>query len=68
MADILIIDPCMLLFVDETGFRQQNSIRTYGYSMRGMRAEDYQLKLYRESVYKCNRHYVSSWNGRYICD
>ena len=40
----------MFLLVDESGFRQRNYIRNYGYSLRGMRAEDHQLKLERASV------------------
>ena len=50
VADISIFDPRMFLWVDESGFRQRNSIRNYGYSLRGMRAEDHQLKLGRASV------------------
>ena len=45
MAEISLFDPCTLVWVDESGFRQRNSIRAYGYSLRGLRAEDHQLKL-----------------------
>ena len=50
IADISIFDPRMFLWTDESGFRQRNSIRRYGYSLRGMQAEDHQLKLGRASV------------------
>ena len=43
MADISNFDASMLVWVDETGFRLKNSDRAYGYSLRGMRATDYQL-------------------------
>ena len=33
IADISIFDPHMCLWVDESGFRQRNSIRNYGYSL-----------------------------------
>ena len=53
IADMSIFDPHMFLWVDESGFRQRNSIRSYGYSLRGMRAEDHQLKLGRTSITYC---------------
>ena len=45
MAEISLFDPCTLVWVDESGFRQRNSIRAYRYSLQGLRAEDHQLKL-----------------------
>ena len=50
IADVSIFDPHMFWWVDESGFRQRNSIRKYGYSLRGMRAEDHQLKLGRACI------------------
>ncbi len=50
MAEISIFNPSMLVWVDETGFRRRNSIRAYGYSMRGMRATDYQLRVGNKSI------------------
>ena len=50
MSDISIFDPNMIVWVDETGFRHTNSIRSYGYSLRGMRAEDHHLKLGKVSI------------------
>ena len=50
MADISNFDASMLVWVDETGFRLKNSVRAYGYSLRGMRATDYQLRVGNRSV------------------
>lgn len=50
MAEISVFNPSMLVWVDETGFRRRNSIRTYGYSLRGMRATDYQLSVGQKSI------------------
>lgn len=50
MSEISIFDPHTLVWIDESGFRQRNSIRNYGYSLRGMRAEDQHLKLGRLSI------------------
>lgn len=36
---------CTLVWVDESGFQQRNSIRAYDYSLRGLRAEDHQFKV-----------------------
>ena len=35
ISDISMYSPDMLVFVDETGADRRNSIRKYGYSMRG---------------------------------
>ena len=45
MAEISVFEPHMLVWVDETGSDQRNSIPTYGYSLRGMRAVRHQLKV-----------------------
>ena len=45
MAEVSIFDPAMLVWVDETGFRCRNSIRAYGYSLRGMHPTDHQLRV-----------------------
>ena len=50
MAEISIFDPNMLVWVDETGFRLRNSVRAYGYSLRGMRASDYQMRVGQKSI------------------
>lgn len=50
MSNISLFDPITLIWVDESGFQQRNSIRNYGYSLRGMRAEDHQLKLGKLSI------------------
>ena len=44
MAEISLFDPAMIVWVDESGFNRRNTIRAYGYSLRGMRAIDHQLK------------------------
>ena len=38
MAEISMYDPDMLIWIDETGSARRNSIRKYGYSLRGMPA------------------------------
>ena len=40
----------MLVWVDETVFQRRNSIRAYGYSLRGMRATNYQLTIGRKHI------------------
>ena len=47
MAEISIFSPSMLIWVDE---RQRAAIRAYGYSLRGMRACDHQLRTGRKSI------------------
>lgn len=44
MAEISLFDPAMIVWVDESGFNHRNTISAYGYSLRGMRAIDHQLK------------------------
>ena len=36
MAMTSIFDASMLVWVDETGLRRRNSIRAYGYSLKGV--------------------------------
>ena len=43
MAEISIYDPTMLLWIDESGFDNRNSVRKFGYSLRGMRPVDHRL-------------------------
>ena len=50
MTEVSIFDPAMLVWVDETGFRCRNSIRAYGYSLRGMRATDHQLRVGQKNI------------------
>ena len=45
MAEISIFDPQMLVWVDETGSARRNSVRTYGYSLKGIRAVSHQLRV-----------------------
>ena len=35
----------MLVWVDEMGSDRRNAIRSYGYSLRGMRAQSYQFRV-----------------------
>ena len=43
MADISIYDPSMLMWMDETGCDKRNTIRKYGYSIRGRPVCDQRL-------------------------
>ena len=43
MAEISIYDPSMFLWIDESGFDNRNSIRKFGYSLRGMHPVDHRL-------------------------
>ena len=53
-------DPCTLVWVDESGFQQRNSIRAYGYSLQGLRAEDHQLKVGKSRI---NAIGIMSYHG-----
>ena len=44
MAEISIFDPDMLVWVDESGFNRKNTIRAYGYGIRGLPAKDQRLR------------------------
>ena len=43
MAEVSMYHPDMFIWIDETGSDQRNSIRSYGYSLRGMRAIGHDL-------------------------
>ena len=43
MADISIYDPQMLVWLDETGCDRRNTLRKYGYSLRGIPVCDHRL-------------------------
>ena len=43
MAEISMYDPSMLIWLDETGCDGRNTIRKYGYSLRGMPLTDHRL-------------------------
>ena len=43
MSEISIYDPAMLVWVDETGCDRQNSMRKFGYSVRGIPPRDHRL-------------------------
>ena len=45
MSDISVLDPDMLIWIDETGSDRQNSIRTFGYSLRGTRPHTHVLRV-----------------------
>lgn len=45
MAEISMYDPSMLVWVDETGCDRRNSMRKYGYSVRGLPPRQYQLLI-----------------------
>ena len=46
MAEISMYDPSMLVWIDETGCDRRNSLRRYGYSIRGMPPRDYRLLIH----------------------
>ena len=45
MAEISLFHPDMLIWIDETGSDRRNSIQKYGYSLRGMPAQVFQLRV-----------------------
>lgn len=45
MAEIAMYDPSMLVWIDETGCDRRNSLRRYGYSIRGMPPRDHRLLI-----------------------
>ena len=50
MADISVFHPEMLVFVDETGSERKNSIRRYGYGLRGMTPVQHQLFVHGKRI------------------
>ena len=50
VADISIFDPSMLMFVDETGCEQRNSIRRYGYGLRGITPVQHQIFVHGKRI------------------
>ena len=45
MAEISMFNPEMIIWVDETGSAQRNSVRSYGYNLKGMRAVSHELRV-----------------------
>ena len=45
MAEVSNFDPNMLIWIDETGSDRRNEIRKYGYSLKGMPACSYLLRI-----------------------
>lgn len=43
MSEIAIYDPAMFLWIDETGCDRRNSMRKYGYSLKGVPPRDHRL-------------------------
>lgn len=43
MADILVYDPAMPIWIDETGCDRRDTIRKYGYSIRGLPLSDHRI-------------------------
>ena len=68
MAEISVFDPSMLVWVDETGFRQRASIRAYGYSLRGMRACDHQLRVGQKAINAIGVVSMEGVNDIYLSD
>ena len=45
MNEMEAFDPHMLVFVEDTGCEQRNSVRQYGYGLRGMTPVQHQIKV-----------------------
>lgn len=45
MAEISMFEPEMIIWVDETGSSRRNAVRSYGYSLKGMRAVSHKLSV-----------------------
>ena len=45
MSEISAFHPDMLIWIDETGSDRRNSIRSFGYSLRGIRPRTYVLRI-----------------------
>ena len=50
IAEISAFHPDMLVFIDETGSERRNSIRQYGYGLRGITPVLYQLSVYGKRI------------------
>ena len=40
-----ILDPSMIIWIDEIGSDRRNALRNYGYGIRGIPPPDYSLRL-----------------------
>ena len=49
-CDVTLYEPHMLVFIDETGFDRRNSLRRYGYSVRGMVPQCHRLLVRGERI------------------
>ena len=45
MAEISLFEPEMIIWVDETVSARRNAVRSYGYSLKGMRAVSHELRV-----------------------
>ena len=45
MAEISMFDPAMFVWIDETGCDRRNSMRKYGYSIRGLPPREYRVLI-----------------------
>ena len=45
MAEMVALNPQMLIWIDETGCERRNLIRKFGYSLRGAPPQDFALKV-----------------------
>ena len=45
MAEMSMFDPQMIIWVDETGSAWRNSVRSYGYGLRGMHTISHELRV-----------------------
>ena len=50
MAEIEAFDPDMLVFLDETDCEKRNSIRQFGYGLRGITPVTHKLDIYGKRI------------------
>lgn len=50
MLDISMFDPEMIVWIDETGSDRRNSVRAYGYGLRGLTPVKHQLKVWGKRI------------------
>ena len=50
MLDMSMFDPEMIVWLDETGSDRRNSVRAYGYGIRGLTPVKHQLKVWGKRI------------------
>ena len=62
ISDISVYSPEMFVFLDETGADRGNTLRKYGYSLRGKTPQDHELLARGERISAIACTYVCKWN------